>query len=171
MTKRKDKAQEALLLYTVYETLIYPIREEIGEDMGQFMDDATILCLAFGLHEKREVFRRRVMQQTRIEGLWWGSDELKKFGSRSIMMDARNTPWLYLRVDPRDKGSVDIEVRLPTSKGPHEWMTCTVTPQEYKRLDGFLGPREDICVKPSHKEDEENDPVLEQITARLLGQF
>lgn len=169
MAKRGYRAQEALLLHTVYETLIYPIREEIGEDMGEFMDDATILCMAFGMHEQREIVRRRVLRHTRVEGLWWG-EEIKTLASRALFVDLRHngTPWMYIRHDPREKEIIDIEVRCPSSKGP-DWFTCTITDKEYKRLDAFLGPIETICIRSAHKEDDHDDTDLAQIAARFLG--
>lgn len=129
-------------------------------------------------HEKYPIYRRMMRQPMSVEGYWWlpeiqklqyawnGYADAKlqsKDGVNRIWLTRKfQKGWLYIR---ESNGWYDIEGYTATKhviKGENktiwEWVTCTVSKNEYDRLDKLIGPRQECCIKNNHgvKDDEGN---------------
>lgn len=153
----KKRQQDILLHYTIREVFLKHL------DDVEYLSDEEKLYLCFG-YPDREVHKRKILKRFSLEGEWWGPDfTLDKIrSSRAIKYNnnARNF-YCYVR---EDESHVDIEIRVNAMREvgkkkkrkvkSYEWFTCTLTHEEYKKLDEFLGPTEICCCKPFHKDDD-----------------
>lgn len=176
--RRATKKQDAVRLRSILDILVAAF--DMPELDHLHLEDK--LCLAFS-SPKYEVYRRKICRTVTVRGLWWvDEDQLTRWAwqghhaqlvrgdlgldkvvaSRSL---SSNNTYCYIR---EDMDHVDLEVMLITTtrsankrkrKVVREWLTCTITKDEYKRLDEFLGPREDIC---NHESESHYDFAIQQ---------
>lgn len=159
---RGSRRGDDLRIYEILQLLLRPFGVEDGE-----MDTVQKLEIAFG-YPAVQIYRRRVYAKFKITGLWWVEDEFKwawqghggavtKSGEcldriLTTHSVSANT-YCYIR---EGGDHIDLEVRSGIAKwdavkkrrhsSRRVWLTCSVTPDEYKKLDTYLGPKEDGCL-------------------------
>lgn len=115
------------------------------------------------------IYRRKLLGRTKVSGLWWVNEsQWTRYswkGHKNAIIRSTTEPdrvmanrtflgggFCYIR---ENKGMIDIEALSDTPKWDpikkkcyghaYEWLTVTISPEEYKRLDTLLGPRDDGC--------------------------
>ncbi len=140
------------------------------------IDDKVYLSFQ---HDRYPINRRMMKNSIKVEGYWWlpeiqklqyawqgyGESKLQsKNGVNRIWLTRRyQKGWLYVRETP--DGWFDIEGYTSTkqmvkgkSESVWEWVTCTISKNEYERLDTSLGPKQECCTTNKHCiKDEENE--------------
>lgn len=119
-------------------------------------------------YERYPIFQRKILQPIKVRGLWWLDEEQwaqymwNGHGNPHVVKDEYETDRVLIertfsegvlwirKMDDR----YDLEGRTKKGWGATstwEWVTVSVTPYEYERLDKFLGPSHDGC---KHEEEE-----------------
>lgn len=148
------QGKDDLLLWTIRKVFLDPLADfDISDDEK--------LHRCFGYPE-REIYRRRILKEFRLEGAWWGVDLERVHASHAISFK-NSSKHVYCR---EDGDLIDIEVNIyfrekvgrtrKRWKTARDWKTCTLTGEEYKKLDSFLGPRETCCCNQFHKDDDDD---------------
>lgn len=164
---RYTKKQDAIRLRTIMQLLVEPF-DELDEPGVEPPDDHTKLYYA--LHpDPFPIYRRKILKSVMVTGLWWmhetqwlnwlwqgHSGHITKHGSELDRVLAHRSllgnGWAYIR-EGGDR--IDIEAQTMTSKwdaekkkrmgAVREWVTVSVTPTEFKKIDIAFGPRDDGC--------------------------
>lgn len=117
------------------------------------------------------IYRRKILKRMPVQGLWWmnetqwvkfmwqghndaqiiksGEDDDKVLATRSFEPGG----WCYIRYTYDNR--IDLEAMSRTTGWDsvkkkkvgtiREWMAVSVTKENYKTLDNFMGPPDDIC--------------------------
>lgn len=160
---RGTKRQDAARLYAILQILAAPFEESELEDLTT---DAK-LFYAFN-PDAVPIYRRKILKALPVRGLWWlDQDQWTRFDwhghNSQIIRSGQDQDkvlttlsfqpgWMYIR---EQKDHIDIEATSVTSKwdpekkkrigAVREWLTCSITTIEYKKLDTQLGPVENGC--------------------------
>jgi len=119
------------------------------------------------------IFRRKIIRTMHVQGMWWmdesqwvrflwqghkaqvtrnGQDSDRVLAIRAFEPNG----WCYIRENPTH---IDLEAMSRTTGWDmekqkkvgtvREWLTVSITFEEYKKLDSFLGPINDGCKHES----------------------
>ncbi len=149
--------------------------QQITEILTQPFEDLEFLAVSDKVAmmmqpEKYPIYRRRINRKITVYGLWWMNESqwtryLSAHHNNGIVLKTGQDPDRLLtsrtfKADTmcwiRDMGDhVDLEgialvgmwdpIKKRTIGAKREWLTVSITREEYKRLDEYLGPREDGC--------------------------
>lgn len=124
--------------------------------------------------DRYPIFKRKILKPIEVKGLWWMDEEqwtrfLSAHHHNGTVIKSGQDPDRLLTARTFSEGTCwiremdehyDLEARAKTIRwdpvrqkeigATWEWLTVSITPDEYKRLDKFLGPKEDGC---RHKEE------------------
>lgn len=161
---KASKRGDMLRLREIMNLLIEPFN---SEDM-EWLTDEQKLEKAFSI-KTAPIYRRKILQSLPINGLWWmDEDQYTRWlwkGEDATVIKTDQDPDRVLTTRTFHKGSwayirqsgdrYDIESRTRStiwdskkrkSKGAYwEWMTVTVSKEQFKLLEPFFGPAEDGC--------------------------
>lgn len=113
--------------------------------------------------EKYPIFTRKILEPMKVFGMWWMDEEqycqYLWNGHKGIVVKSDQDPdrvlatrsfmpkgYCYIRQHP--DGTYDLEALSMTrhkGKSAFDYMTVSVTSEEYESLDKFLGPIQDRC--------------------------
>lgn len=159
---RGSKRKDLLRLREVMSILIEPFYEM------EHMTDDMKLEAAFRASDF-PIYKRKILSTMPVEGLWWlEQSQWLRFawaGRKSTIiktdqdsdrvfttMSYNNKGFCYIR-ELQDR--VDLEGMVRTTKWDKEkkkrkgfaceWITVSVSKEEYQRLEKYLGPKEETC--------------------------
>lgn len=158
-SKRQDAARLSAIIRILAEPFDDPEMDYLTTD--------TKLHYAFN-PDAYPIYRRKVTKPLSVRGMWWMSDDqwvkflwhgyegvAFKGGQGFDKVLATRTfqaGWCYVR---ECENQIDLEALSAAPKWDPvkkkrigtawEWMTCSITMDEYKKLDSQLGPRDDGC--------------------------
>ena len=153
MGKRRKDLSDKQTIAAVRQILLEPYQ---GLQCFDFLNEDSLLYLAFG-HPYREIFRRRIVKEFSIEGEWWGLGGTTARASRLINCD---NSYCYAREDDT-LHAVDIDFYCWTGH-TKTWRTCTIPLDQYKSLDGVLGPREAVCENKNNEDKYNASAIFDQ---------
>jgi hypothetical protein len=148
---RRRKRKLCPKLEMARQILIEPFLECYGT-WDQPFTDVDRIYMAFG-ESHREIWKRKVTQSIRIEGLWWVKNEKIL---TSYRIKGGRGEHIYVREDFREH-TVDIEAQVnfntdwKTNTIKNEWVCCTLTEEQYAKLEPFLEERKEPCRIKSHR--------------------
>lgn len=116
-------------------------------------DNCDRLHMAFA-EGYREVWKRKVNKRLPLTGIWW-KDGLSPCFTTLTIKGGRGEH-LFVREDFREatvdvEALVDVKTNWKKNKVKPKWLTCTLTQEEYNKIEPFLGEREEPCRILKHK--------------------
>jgi hypothetical protein len=162
---RESKRKDLLRLRAIFITLMEPFSDPE-------MDFMTVeqKLMSSMQPEKYPIYRRKILRNMTVSGLWWMEEEQwVRFlwnGHKATVIKSDQDPdrvyashtfnnfgFCYVREHP---DRIDLEAVIRTTKwdpvkkkklpgSACDWMTVTITKEEYERLTPYLGPRDEAC--------------------------
>lgn len=158
-TKRKDMLRLRSLMLTITE----PFQEM--EHMG--VEDKLVAAFR---PKENPIYRRKILRTMQVNGAWWMDDEqwvrflwaghkasvIKNSEDENRVITTRSfEPNGFCYIRSNEKGGYDLEALSRTTAWDkekkkrigtvREWMTVSITEEEYKKLQPYLGEVDAGC--------------------------
>jgi hypothetical protein len=144
-------------------TRLREIAEIVKSPLAEFEHIHDVDKIAMVMqYERYPIYARKIKKPIKVRGLWWldpeqwaqymwnghGNPRVIKdeFETDRVLIDRTFSEGVLWIRDMGDRFDLEGRTRCGEAhKRNWEWVTVSVTPAEYKRLDEFLGPPYDGC--------------------------